>query len=141
MSPHCRGAWMRIGQLSLDFDAEADEEDDDAAGGEASADWVDPPLDPARVRAAVAAAEAAFNNALAIEAADDYEDAIAYFALGSARAKLVTLPESAGGSGGGGGEAERLVHRATAIAHLEMAVQLSPKTRVFQMMRDTVKAM
>ena len=131
---------MRIGQLSLDFDAEADEEDDDAAGGEASADWVDPPLDPARVRAAVAAAEAAFNNALAIEAADDYEDAIAYFALGSARAKLVTLPESAGGSGGGG-EAERLVHRATAIAHLEMAVQLSPKTRVFQMMRDTVKAM
>ena len=93
---------MRIGQLSLDFDAEADEEDDDAAGGEASADWVDPPLDPARVRAAVAAAEAAFNNALAIEAADDYEDAIAYFALGSARAKLVTLPESAGGSGGGG---------------------------------------
>jgi hypothetical protein len=124
INPRCRGAWMRLGQMALDSDAAEEEED--------------PALDDSAVRAGVGTACAHFRSALAIDAADDYEDAIAHFALGSAQAKLLTLRGDVGADGEAALAEEKAIAHATAMSHLERAVVLSPQTRVFQMMRDTV---
>tara|TARA_B110000208_G_scaffold55546_1_gene72876 strand:- start:10824 stop:11930 length:1107 start_codon:yes stop_codon:yes gene_type:complete len=120
LSPNCRGARMRLGHLEL--------------GG---ADFVKGDNDYETTRAAVSAAEAMFNCAIGIGAASEYDDAIAYFALGSARAELLKIPGLEGDDDEGG---ERFLIRITALVWLEMAVDLSPKSRMFMMMRDRVKA-
>ena len=136
INSRCRGAWMRLGQMALHgeaqgVDSDAEEEDEEE-------------LDDAAVRAGVSTACAHFRSALAIDAADDYEDAITHFALGSAQAKLLTLrgSEGAEGADGADGDAslaeEIAIAHATAMSHLNRAVALSPDTRVFQIMRDTV---